>query len=249
MKRLTLAFLTVLVLVLTFTPMMSANAEVQLPAHIKFKGHALGICGVGRTLGGGLEAIYIGGGLGSGNMVLNGYAKATSYQELPHSQDYFQIYGEAYFTAPEGYVRAAGCIAVRWFENNNELHQLMVSIHSKPTSLGVFQPETDKFLAGVSFTGEEGLPAEEEMLSYEGIYKIGSNVQHLSGPIGVWASKGENPGVPDYEIEYIHVALVYGEIYAMHIVWVSEPLSIPNPAGGTSTLPAATLLVHDVELL
>jgi len=249
MKRLSLAMLVVLGLVLTFTPMISAYAEVQLPAYIRFKGHALGICGVVRTLGGGPDAIGIGVGEGSGNMVLNGYAKATSYQELPYgTDDYFQIYGMAYFTSPEGYVRAAGSLAVRWFENN-EMHQLMVSIHSKPTSLGVFQPETDKFLAGVSFTGEEGLPAEEEMLSYGGIYKIGSNVQHLSGPIGVWASKGENPDAPEYGIEYIHVVLIYDEMYVIHIVWVSEPLSIPISPGETWTIPAATILVRDVELL
>jgi hydrogenase/urease accessory protein HupE len=50
MKRLSLAFVVVLGLMLAFTPSMSAYAEVQLPANIKFKGHALGICGVGRTL-------------------------------------------------------------------------------------------------------------------------------------------------------------------------------------------------------
>lgn len=247
MKRLSLAMLVVLGLVLTFTPVMSVYAEVQLPAYIRFKGHAVGICSVGRTLGGGPDAIYIGGGVGSGNMVLIGYAKATSYQELPDGTgDYFQIYGNAYFTAPEGYVRAAGCIAVRWFENN-KLHQLMVAIHSKPTSLGVFQPETDKFLAGASFTGP--LPAEEQLLSYKGIYKIGSNVQHLSGPIVVLATKGENPDAPDYEIEYIHVVLIYDEIYTIHIGWVNEPVSIPTPDGGTYTLPAARLLVSDVRLL
>jgi hypothetical protein len=249
MKRLSLAFVVVLGLMLAFTPLMSAYAEVQLPANIKFKGHALGICGVGRTLGGGPEAIVIGGGEGSGNMVVNGYAKATSYHELPYGTgDYFEIYAGAYFTAPEGYVKAAGSIAVRWFENN-ELHQLMVSICSKPTSLGVFQPETDKFLAGASFTGP--LPYEEQMLGYRGIYKVGSNVQYLSGPIAVWASEGENPDLPDYEIEYIHVVLMYGEPlqYVIHIVWVSEPLGIPDPAGGTFTLPAARLLVHDVKLL
>jgi hypothetical protein len=246
MKRLSLAMLVVLGLVLALTPLMSAYAELQLPANIKFKGHALGGCFVARTLGGGLDAILIGVGAGSGNMVVNGYAKATSYQKLPHSSDYFQIYGEAYFTAPEGYVKAAGSIEVRWFENN-ERHQLMVSIHSKPTSLGVFQPETDKFLAGTPFTGP--LPAEEQMLGYRGIYKIGSNVQHLNGPIGVWASKGLTPGGPMHEIEYIHVVLIYDEMYVIHIVWVSETVSTSIPDWGTWTIPAATILVSDVELL
>ena len=241
MKRCNLAFLTVLILVLTFTPMMSAYAQVQLPANIKFKGHALGTCGVGRTRGGGTDAIYIGGGVGSGNMVVNGYAKATSYQEI--NNDYFEIYGMAYFTDPGG-VKAAGSIAVRWFENN-ELHQLMVSIYSKPTSLGVFQPETDKFIAGASFTGP--LPDEEQLLGYRGTYKIGSNVRHLSGPIEVCASKGESADVSEYE--YIHVVLIYDEMYVMHIGWFSEAVSIPDPAGGTFTLPAARILVSAVELL
>jgi len=243
MKKLSLAFLTVLALALTFTPMMSAYAK-QSPANIKFKGIALGGCSVARTLGGGTDAILIWVGAGSGSMMLNGYAEATSYQKF--DDDYFQIHGMAYVTAPEGYVKAAGFIAVSWFENH-KLHQLWVAIYSKPTSQGVFQPETDKFVAGLSYG--QPLPSLEPMLSYGGIYKVGSNLQYLSGPIAVCASKGLVPGEPMHEIEYIHVALIYDEMYVIHIGWISETVSTSVPGWGTWTIPAATTLVHDVKLL
>jgi hypothetical protein len=56
--------------------------------------------------------------------------------------------------------------------------------------------------------------------------------------------------VPEYEIEYIHVALSYGEeYYIIHIGWFSETVSIPIPPEGTLTIPAATILVHDVKLI
>ena len=183
-------------------------------------------------------------GKGSGSMALNGYAKATSYQELPYGMaEYFQIYDMAYFTAP-GDVKATGLLAVKWFESN-KLHQLWVTIYSVPSSQGVFQPETDKFIAGFSPSG-----SLEGLLSYRGIYMIGSNVQYLSGPIGVWASKGEIPGGPAHEIEYIHVVLIYGEeYYAIHIAWLSEAVSMPISPGETLTVPAATILINDVKLL
>ena len=44
MKKLSLAFLAAWARVLTSTPIMSAYAQVQLPAQIKFKGYALGRC-------------------------------------------------------------------------------------------------------------------------------------------------------------------------------------------------------------
>jgi hypothetical protein len=234
MKKLSLAFLTVLVLALAFTPMMSAHAEVPLPANIKFKGYALGRCGVARTLGWGQDPQLIWYGEGSGSVLLNGYAKATSHQDI--NDNYFQFYGKAYFTAP-GDVHAIGFIALKWFENH-ELHQLWVAVYSKPTSQGIFQPETDKFLAGFSPSG-----AIEGLLSYSGVYKIGSNAQYLSGLTGIWASTGDGT-------EYIHVVLIYGEPlqYVIHIAWFSEAASTPMP-GGTWTIPAAMILVHDVKLL
>jgi hypothetical protein len=241
MRKLNLAFLTVLALTLTFTSTMSVYAEVQLPANISFKGYALGKCGIARTLGAGLNAQLIWYGEGSGSMALNGYAKATSHKEI--NDDYFQIYGEAYFTAP-GDIHAIGFLALKWFENH-ELHQLWIAIYSNPTCQGIFQPETDKFLAGFSPSG-----AIEGLLSYSGIYKIGSRVQYLSGPIGVWASKGEVLSGSGHEIEYIHVVLIYGEPlqYVIHIGWFSEAVSIPMPPAETWTIPATTILVHDVRL-
>jgi hypothetical protein len=235
MKRLSLAMLVVLGLVLTFSPMICAYAQVQLPANISFKGYALGRCGVARTLGGGTDAQLIWYGEGSGSVMLNGYAKATSHREI--NDDYFQIYGEAYFTAP-GDVHAVGYLTLKWFENH-ELHQLWIVVCSKRTSQGVFQPKTDKFVAGFSPSG-----AIEDMLSYSGIYKIGSRVQYFSGLTEIWASKGDGT-------EYIHVVLIYGEPlqYVIHIAWLSEALSTPMPNGETWIIPAATTLVHDVKLL
>jgi hypothetical protein len=168
-------------------------------------------------------------------MALNGYAKATSHQEI--NDDYFQIYGNAYFTAP-GDVHAIGFFALKWFENQ-ELHQLWVAIYSKPTSQGIFQPETDKFLAGFSPSG-----LTEGLLGYSGIYRIGSRVQYLSGPTGIWASEGDGT-------EYIHVVLIYGKPlqYVIHIAWFSEAVSFPMPPAETWTVPAATILVSDVKLL
>ncbi|MCJ7770665.1 hypothetical protein MUP37_03705, partial [Candidatus Bathyarchaeota archaeon] len=150
--------------------------------------------------------------------------------------NYFEIYGEAYFTAP-GDVHAVGCLTSKWCENH-ELHQLWIVVYSKPTSQGIFQPETDKFLAGYSPSG-----ATEGLLGYSGIYRIGSRVQYFSGLTGIWASGGDGT-------EYMHVVLVYGEPlqYVIHVGWFSEAVSVPMPSG-TWNIPAATILVHDVKLL
>lgn len=245
MKRLTLAFLTVLVLVLTFTPVMSANAEVQLPAHIKFKCHALGSCVVfyGFARGWGQDPpLWLGS--ASGSIMLNGHAKATSYEEIPpEGEMQSNMYGMAYFTAPGG-VKAGGFLTLKWFEND-ELHQLWIAIYSKPTTQGVFQPETDKFLAGfMGWTAPSGW--EKLQLSYSGIYKIGSNVQYLSGPIGVLASRIEI--LPYAGIEYIALSLWFGKPqYILTAYWWSETVNFP--VSPPITIPAATILVRDVKLL
>ena len=237
MQRTSLAFLVVLVSVLTFTPMVSANAEVQVPADITFKGYALGKCALMyHTIPpepGELPVWY---GLASGSIALKGYAKATFYQEI--NNDVLLIYGMAYFTAP-GDIQAVGFLSVRWFENN-KLHQLWIAIYSKPTSQGIFQSETDKFVAGVP-------GFEEPVLSYKGLYTIGSNFQYLSGGIVVWAAKAEQPH-PLTGTEVIVVGLQLGD-YAMQIVWFSETVSISWGPDATLIVPAAAMLVRDVELL
>ncbi len=245
MKKLSLAFLVVLGLMLAFTPLMSAYAE-ELPAYITFKGYALGRCALWYytfppTPGEG-PVWY---GVASGSMALKGYAKASSYEEI--NNDVLMIYGMAYFTAP-GDIQAVGFLAVRWFENN-KLHQFWIAIYSKPTSQGIFQPETDKFVAGIPPTvlGEYPPGFEELLLSYKGIYKIGSNFQYLSGPIAVWATEAENP--PWTGIEIVAVGLFFGD-YVMQIGWFSETVSISwGPPGMELTVPSATMLVREVELL
>lgn len=245
MKRLSLAFLVVLGLMLAFTPLMSAYAEVLLPAYITFKGYALGKCHLMYTTipptPGALPVWY---GVASGSMAIKGYAKASSYEEI--NNDVLAIYGTAYFTEP-GDIQTVGFLSVRWFENN-ELHQLWIVIYSKPTSQGIFQPETDKFVAGIPPTVLWECPPgfEELMLGYKGIYKIGSNFQYLSGPISVSATKAEQPPLTGTEV--MGVELFFGG-YAMMIGWFSETVSISWGPGATITIPAATILVRDVEPL
>jgi len=242
-KRLSLASLVVLGSVLTLTPVTSAYA-VKLPAYITFKGYALGSCHLMYHIPepGELPVWY---GVASGSMAIKGYAKASSYQEI--NNDALMIYGRAYFTAP-GDIETVGFLAVRWFENN-ELHQLWIAIYSKPTSQGIFQPKTDKFFAGIPPTllGEDPPGSEDLVLSYEGIYQIGSNSQYLSGSAIVWATKAEEPH-PLAGTEVLEVGLSFGD-YAMMIWWFSETVSISWGPGATITIPAATILVHDVELL
>jgi len=233
MKRLSMAFLVVLGSVLALTPVMSAYA-VKLPAYVKFKGYALGTCGLwyGRLEEYPYTPVWAG--LASGSMALNGYAEATSYEAI--DDDILSIYGMAYFTAPEGDVKALGFLAVTWFENS-ELHQLWITIYSKPTSQGIFQPKTDKFILGIPVPPLGG--TIDSFLSYSGIYTIGSNTQYLNGWAMVWATKGANPDLPLYGVEWTAVSLKFGD-YIMQIMWVSEPYL---------TLPAATMFVRDVELL
>jgi len=240
MKRTSLAFLVVLGLVLALTPMVSVYA-VELPAYIKFKGYALGTCFVmygDPTIFFETPPVWYGN--ASGSMALGGYAKATSYQEITGvGAGVYNIYGWAYVTGPEGYVKAMGFLSMRWFENNKP-HQLWIAIYSKPTSQGVFQPETDNFVAGLM-----GLPGYEPWLSYKGIYEIGSNVQYLTGSIAVWATKGVDP--PWTGIEYIPVILQFGD-HIMLIAWSREKVSISLPTF-SATVPAATILVRNVKLL
>jgi len=232
-KRPSMAFLVVLGLALALNPVMSAYA-VKLPAYIKFEGYALGTCFV---MYGHLEVypytpVWVS--LASGSMGLGGYTKATSYEAI--DDDMLSIYGMAYFTAPEGYVKALGFLAVTWFENS-EPHQLWITIYSKLTSQGIFQPKTDKFILGIPTTPLGG--NIDSFLSYSGIYTIGSNSQYLNGWAMVWATKGANPALPLYGVEWTAVFLKFGD-YIMQIMWVSEPYL---------TLPAATILVRDVKLL
>jgi len=84
------------------------------------------------------------------------------------------------------------------------------------------------------------------LLSYKGIYKIGSNFQYLSGPIVVWAGRAGNP--PWTGIEVVEIGLFFGD-YAMMMGWFSETVSISWGPGMDITVPPATILVRDVELL
>lgn len=245
MKRLSLAFLVVLSLVLAFTPLMSAYAEVQLPAYIKFKGYALGSCAVwygDRATWGQIPPLWYG--LASGSIGLDGYAKATSYDQIPPKFEggLANMYGKAYFAAP-GDVKALGFLTLKWLENG-ELHQLWIAMYSKPTTQGIFQPKTDKFIAGYQPPDDPGaLGWENPMLGYRGIYKVGSNLQYLNGPITVLASEVENP--PSKGIETILIVLHFGD-YIMTLAWYSETITFPFP--NPVTIPAARI-VRDVELL
>jgi hypothetical protein len=245
MKKLKLAILVALGLMLAFTPLVPAYAQVQLPADVKFKGYVLGRCHLVYyefpPIPGHGPVWY---GVASGSMVLDGYAQGSSYEEI--NNDVLMIYGMAYFTDP-GDIQVVGFIAVRWFENR-ELHQLWIVIYSKPTSQGIFQPETDKFVAGIPPTvlGDYPPGFEELLLSYKAIYKIGSNFQYLSGPITVLAGRAENP--PWTGIEIVEVGLFFGD-YAMMIIWFSETVSISWGPGMDLTVPPATILVRDVKLL
>ena len=241
MKRAVLVTLAVLVFVLALNPVMAAYAKVQLPANIKFKGYALGSCLVlyGFANAWPQDPLWLGSALGS--IELDGYAKATSYEQVPPAWEIQgNIYGMAYFTDPGG-VKAIGFLALKWSENH-ELHQLAVVIYSKSTTQGVFQPNTDKFHAGfMGWTSSSGW--EKPLLSYKGIYKTGSNVQYLSGPIAVLASRLENP--PYTGIEYIALSLWFGAPqYILTAYWWSENA----PVTPQITIPAATI-VRDVKLL
>lgn len=243
MKRAVLVLLAVLIFTLSLNSVMTAYAEVQLPAYIKFEGFALGACGVFRTFGGGTNAIPVGFGVGSGSVTVNGFSKASSYQTLWYGWDeYFQIYGMAYITAP-GDIKTIGFLTVKWFEGC-ELHQLTVAIYSLANSQGVFQPETDKFLAGFSSSG-----TTEGLLGYRGVYRVGSNVRCMSGPIGVWVSKGEIPSGPKHEVDYIHVVLIYDEAYVIHIAWVDELVNTQNPITGDTVTVSAAKIFANVKLL
>lgn len=241
MKRTSLVFLVVSVSVLALTPLMSAHADVQLPAYIKFRGYAVGTCLVVRGIGfyAMLHPEWYGN--ASGSIALEGYAKATSYNYYEANGYGPQIEGWAYSTAPDGHVKAVGFLSVRWFENN-ELHQLLIAIYSKPTSQGIFQPETDTFIAGLPWG--PGLPPpgwEEPLLGLRGIYKVGPNFQFISGSIGVFS-------LAAFEARAISVGLWFGDNHMM-ILWVSELVEAPASWGGTVTIPAATILWSKVELL
>jgi hypothetical protein len=239
MKRLSLASLTVLVLVLTFTPIMSAHAEVQLPAYIKFKGCALGKCGImrgpARMFPGWEPPDWIG--LASGSIFVKGYAKAISYEQVPTDYEiHASMYGMAYF-ADSGDAYPVGFLNLIWYEND-EPHQLCVIIYPAMTNKGIFQPETDKFVVGVSLPVLTGKPTP----SYRGIYKVGSGIQRISGPMAVIVSRGE---IPPYEgIEFIQVALQFGDCGIM-ATWFSQTFEFP----GWGTVPAATMLAREVGLL
>jgi len=227
-KILLMAFL--IVLVLTFTPMMSVYAEVQLPANIKFKCQSLGACFLLYTS----KPWYLPPdwyGDACGNIALGGYAKATSYDP--------SYFGGAYVTAP-GDICVAGFIAVKWFENR-ELHQLSIAIYSKPTSQGAFGPETDEFVAGIPSEPAPGW--EEPLLSFKGIYKIGSNFQYVSGSIMVGSSLFYGP-------ESIIVYLWFGD-WNMNLGWMSESIQVQSSWDPDlwMTIPAAKIIVHDVKLL
>ena len=226
MKRLGLAMLVVLGLVLALTPLMSAYAEVQLPAYIRFKSYAFGACFLLHSS----KPLYLPPdwyGDASGNIALIGCAKATSYE------------GSAYSTAP-GDIYVAGSIAVRWFENR-ELHLLSIAIYSKPTSQGIFWPEIDGFAAGIPSEPAPGW--EEPLLSFKGIYKAGSNFQRISGSIHVGAG-------PFTGTEIIMVFLWFGD-YQMQMGWVRESIQVPASWDPSLfiTIPAGTMLAHEVKLL
>jgi hypothetical protein len=239
MKRFTLASLTALILMLTFAPVMSANAEVQLPAYIKFKGYSLGKCGImrgpARMFPGWEPPDWIG--LASGSIFVKGHAKGTSYEQVPIDYEiHGSIYGMAYF-ADSGDAYSVGFLNLIWYEND-ELHQLCVILYPAITNKGIFQPETDKFVVGANLPVITGKPTP----SYRGIYKVGSSIQYISGPMAVVASRGE---IPPYEgIEFIQVALQFGDCGIMAI-WFSQTFELP----GWGYVPAATMLVREVGLL
>lgn len=239
MKRAVLVLLAVLVFVLALNPVMAAYAEVQLPAYIKFKGYALGKCvimrGPARMFPGWEPPEWIG--LASGSISVKGYAKATSYEQVPIDYEmHGSIYGMAYFADP-GDAYPLGFLNLIWYEND-ELHQLFAIIYPGTTNKGIFQPETDKFVVGVNLPVLTG----ELTPSYRGIYKVGSDIQYINGPMGAGVSRGEIS--PFTGIGFIQVGLQFGDrgIIAM---WFSETFELP----GWGTVPAATILMRDVELL
>ena len=231
------AVLIVLVSALAFNQVVYANTEVPLPAYIKFKGYTLGKCFVmyGDTIDWATPPDWYG--TASGSMTLEGYAKTTDYIFIEGvGAGIYNIYGWTYFAAP-GDVKATGFLTLKWFENN-ELHQLWLAIYSKSTSQGIFQPKTDKFVAGF-------LNDMESFLNYKGIYKIGSTAQYLSGSIAIWATKGIYS--PWTGIEYTAAMLQFGD-HIMVISWGGKEVSVSMPYF-SATVPAATVLVRDVKLL
>jgi hypothetical protein len=239
LKKLSLAFLTVLVLALTFTSMMPAYAKDQLPASIAFRGYALGKCGImrgpARMFPGWEPPDWIG--LASGSISINGYARATSYEKVPIDYEiHASMYGMAYFADP-GKAYPIGFLNLIWYEND-ELHQLCVLIYPATTNKGIFQPETDKFVVGVNLPVLTEKPAP----SYRGIYKVGRDIQYIQGPMGAVVSRGEIS--PFMGIEFIQVGLQFGD-YGIMAMWFSQTFEIPD----WGTVPAATMLVRDVRLL
>jgi hypothetical protein len=239
MKRLSLAFLVAFSLLLALTPIMSAKAEVELPAHIKFKGYALGKCGImrgpARMFPGWEPPDWIG--LASGSISVKGYTKATSYEQVPIDYEiHGSMYGMAYF-ADSGDAYPVGFLNLIWYEND-ELHQLCVIIYPASTNKGIFQPETDKFVVGVNLPVLTSKPTP----SYRGIYKVGSDIQYISGPMGAVISRGEI--TPFIGIEFIQVGLQFGD-YGIMAMWFSQTFELP----GWGTVPAATMLAREVGLL
>jgi len=90
-----------------------------------------------------------------------------------------------------------------------------------------------------------GLPGWEPLLSFKGIYRVGSNFQYTSGSIVVITTRGVNP--PWTGIDYIGVLLWFGD-YLMAVSWCSETASILFLTFSTTTS-AAIMLVREVELL
>jgi hypothetical protein len=118
---------------------------------------------------------------------------------------------------------------------------LSIAIYSKPTSQGIFWPEIDGFAAGIPSEPAPGW--EEPLLSFKGIYKAGSNFQRISGSIHVGAG-------PFTGTEIIMVFLWFGD-YQMQMGWVRESIQVPASWDPSLfiTIPAGTMLAHEVKLL
>jgi len=237
MKRLSLAFLVVFVSVLAFTPMLSAHAEVQLPAYIKFEGYALGRCGLmygnhpAQPGNWPVEPPPIWYGSAHGSITLEGYAKATDYEEF---------WG---YIAEAGNVKALGSMAVKWSEKDG-LHELWIIIYSNPESGGFFGPSEKDGGFSTGFA-VPGAIYPTNLLSYTGVFMTGGKVQCTSGQIWVTSGKWPYPPYPDFTQAYLR-----SEDYAMLIGWVSERTSVYiNWSPWTWTIPAAKMVVRNVELL
>jgi len=237
MKRLSLGFLVVLGLLLTLTPVISAYAKVQLPAYIKFEGYASGACflmyGYQPTdpKDWPVQPPPIWCGLAHGSITLEGYAKATAYEES---------WG---YIAEAGNVKALGSMAVKWSEADG-LHQLWIIIYSNPETRGVLGPSKKE---GGFFIGFAPPPGSiTDMLGYTGVYMTGEKVQCTSGEIwvcaGIWPHTDPHP-------EFVQVYLRSGDS-AMLLMWVGETTSVYiNWPPWTFTLPAAETIVRNVKLL